>query len=89
MTTIKMILIAAIGAAVTFALLLVACQSQLATKLPSGFGLIPFFLLFPAYVFGEVLGSRAAFLITGFLEFFLLWWVALLGWGWVHPGKQV
>ena len=84
-----MILIAAIGAAVTFALLLVACQSQLATKLPSGFGLTPFFLLFPAYVFGEVLGSRAAFLITGFLEFFLIYFLGLLGWRSLHGRKRV
>jgi hypothetical protein len=89
MTATKRLLIAAGGAAVTFALILFATHIQLASKLPSGFGLIPFYLLLPAELLGETLASRAAFLITGFLEFFLLWWIALLGWGWAHPGKQV
>ena len=89
MTATKRLLIAAGGAAVTFPLILFATHIQLASKLPSGFGLIPFYLLLPAELLGETLASRAAFLITGFLEFFLLWWIALLGWGWVHPGKQV
>ena len=90
MTTTKRILVAAGGAGVTFALILFACHTHLATKgLPSGFGLIPFYLLVPAELLGETLSSRAAFLITGFLEFFLLWWLGLLGWGWRHRRKQV
>ncbi len=89
MTTTKTILIAAGSAAITFALLLFVCHSQLATKLPSGFGLIPFFLLFPAYVLGEVLESRPAFLITGFLEFFLIYFLGLLGWSRSHARKRL
>ena len=73
----------------TFALILFATHIQLASKLPSGFGLIPFYLLLPVEIVGEVLASRAAALITGFLEFFLLWWLALLGWRWLHGRKQV
>ena len=87
MTTTKRLLIAAGGAAMTFALVLFVIQ--LVSKPPSGFSLIPFYLLLPAELLGETLASRAAFLVTGFLEFFLLWWLALLGWGWAHPGKQV
>lgn len=89
MTTTKRILIAAGGAAVTFALLYFACQQiQALTDFPSGFALIPFYLIFPAYVVAEVLGSRAAFLMTGFLEFFLLWWLALLAWGRMQPRER-
>ena len=89
MTMMKMILIAATGAAVTFALVLSACHNQLASQIPRGFGLIPFYLLLPAYVLGEVLASRTAFLMTGFLEFFLLWWLGLLGWRRLHGRKRV
>lgn len=89
MKTTKIILIAAGGAAVTFALLLFAVHIQLASKLPSGLGLIPFFPLLPAYVLGEVLASRAAFLITGFLEFFLIYLLGLLAWGWIRGRKRV
>ena len=89
MTTTNRLLIAAGGGAVTFALILFAIHIQLATKLPSGFGLIPFYLLLPAELLGETLASRAAFLITGFLELFLLWWLALLCWGRAQPGRHV
>ena len=89
MNATKIMLIAAGSAAITFALLLFACHAQLATKLPTGFGLIPFFLLLPAYVLGEVLESRPAFLITGFLEFFLIYFLALLGWSRSHARKRV
>ena len=73
----------------TFALILFAIHIQLASKLPSGFGLIPFFLLLPAELLGEVLASRAAFLITGFLEFFLIYLLGLLGWRWLRGRKRV
>lgn len=89
MTTTKRILIAAGGAAATFALVFFACQLHLAARgLPRGFGLIPFCLLLPAELLAEVLSSRAAFLVTGFLEFFLLWWLALGCWGWRQPRKR-
>lgn len=89
MTTTKRILIAAGGAAVTFALLYFACQQVHALMgLPRGFGLIPFYLLLPAYALGEALSSRTTFLITGFLEFFLLWWLALGCWEWIQPRKR-
>ena len=89
MTTTKRILIAAGAAAVTFALVLFACQQIHAIMgLPRGFGLIPFCLLLPAYVLGEVLSSRTAFLMTGFLEFFLLWWLGLLGWARLRARKR-
>lgn len=89
MTTTKRILIAAGAAAVTFALLFFACQQiQALMGLPRGFGLIPFYLLLPAELLGESLGSRAAFLMTGFLEFFLLWWIGLCCWSWAHPKKH-
>jgi len=88
MTMMKMILIAATGAAVTFALVLSACHNQLASQIPRGFGLIPFYLLLPAELLGESLSSRTAFLMTGFLEFFLLWWLGLLGWARLHARKR-
>ena len=88
MTSTKRFLIATGAAAATFALLFFACQQMRAlTDFPSGFALIPFYLIFPAYVVAEVLGSRAAFLMTGFLEFFLLWWLTLLAWGRMQPRK--
>ena len=89
MTTSKRLLIAAGGGAVTFALILFATHLQLASKLPSGFSLIPFYLLLPAEILGEVLASRAAFLMTGFLEFFLLWWLVILCWRWFRGRKRV
>ena len=80
---------AAGGGAVTFALIMFATHIQWASKLPSGFGLIPFYLLLPAELLGEILASRAAFLIAGFLEFFLLWWLALLCWRSLGGRKRV
>ena len=89
MTTNKRILIAAGAAAVTFALVLFACQQIHAIMgLPRGFGLIPFCLLLPAELLAEALSSRTAFLMTGFLQFFLLWWLGLLGWGRLQPRKR-
>jgi hypothetical protein len=89
MTTTKRILIAAGAAAATFALLSFACQQVHALMgLPRSFGLIPFYLLLPAEVLAEALSSRTAFLITGFLEFFFLWWLALGCWGWMQPRKK-
>ena len=89
MTSTKRLLIATGAAAVTFALLVFTCQQIRAlTDFPSGFALIPFYLIFPAYVVAEVLGSRVAFLMTGFLEFFLLWWLGLLGWARLHARKR-
>jgi len=88
MTTTKRILIAAGAAAATFALILFAIHTQFASKPPSGFGLIPLYLLLPAELLGEVLGSRAVFLITGFLEFFFLYMLGLLCWEWVHARKR-
>ncbi len=87
MTTTKMILIAAGGAAMTFALVLAVIQ--LVSKPPSGFGMIPFLLLLPAELLGETLASRAAFLITGFMEFLLIYWLGLSGWRRVHGRKRV
>jgi len=90
MTTTKRLLIAAGGGAVTFALILFATHLQLASgRLPSGFGRIPFYLLLPAEILGEVLASRAAFLITGFLEFFLIYLLGLFGWRRLHGRKWV
>jgi hypothetical protein len=89
MTTTQRILIATGGAAVTFALLFFACQQIHALMgLPRGFGLIPFYLLLPAELFAEALSSRTAFLMTGFLEFFLLWWLALFAWARLQPRKR-
>ena len=88
MSMTKIILIAAGSAAITFALLLSACHSQLATRIPSGFGLIPFYLIVPAYVLGEFLQSRTVFLITGFLEFFPIYFLGLLGWRSLHGRKR-
>jgi len=89
MTTTKILLIAAGSAAITFGLLVMACHSQLATKLPSGFGLVPFLLLFPAYVLGEALASRAVFLITGFLEFFSIYVLGLRSWSRSQARKRI
>ncbi len=89
MTTTKRMLVAAGAGAVTFALIWYAAHIQLATQLPSGVALIPFYLLLPAELLGETLASRAVFLIAGFLEFFLLWWLALLCRGWMQPRKRI
>jgi DMSO/TMAO reductase YedYZ heme-binding membrane subunit len=84
MTPTKRLLLAAGAAALTFALLFGVCRLHLATRgLPSGLALIPFYLLLPAEALGEAVG-RAAFLVTGFLQFFLLWWLALGSWGWMR-----
>lgn len=87
MTTTRLSFVAAGGAAVTFALIWFAIQ--LVNKPPSGLGLIPFFLLLPAELLGETLASRAAFLITGFLEFFLIYLLGLLGWEWIRARRRV
>lgn len=89
MTSTKRLLIAAGAAAVTFALLCFACQQIHALMgLPRGFGLIPFYLLLPAELLAEALSSRTVFLLTGFLEFFLLWWLALGCWEWMQSRKR-
>ncbi len=82
MTTKRLFFVAAGGAAVTFALIWFAIQ--LVSKPPSGLGLIPFYLLLPAELLGETLESRAAFFVTGFLEFLLIYWLGLLGWKWTR-----
>ncbi len=89
MTTMKFILIAAAGAAVTFALVLFSIHTQLASGLPTGFGLIPLYLLLPAEILGEAVASRAAFLITGFLEFFLIYLLGLRSWRWLRGRKRL
>ena len=88
MTTTKRIFIAAGGAAATFALILLAIHIQFGSGLPSGSGLIPLYLLLPAELLGEALGSRAVFLITGFLEFFFLYVLGLFCWEWVRARKR-
>ncbi len=86
MTTKRVFFIAAGGAAVTFALIWFAIQ--LVSKPPSGLGLLPFYLLLPAELLGETLASRAAFLVTGFLEFLLIYLLGLLGWEWTRARRR-
>ncbi len=86
MTTKRLFFVAAGGAAVTFALILFAIQ--LVSKPPSGLGSIPFYLLLPAELLGETLASRTAFLVTGFLEFFLIYLLGLLGWEWIRARRR-
>ncbi len=86
MTTKRLFFVAGGGAAVTFALILFAIQ--VVSKPPSGLGLLPFYLLLPAELLGETLASRAAFLVTGFLEFFLIYLLGLLGWEWIRARRR-
>lgn len=87
MTTTKRVVIAAGGAAVTFALILLAIRIQFGNGLPSGLGLMPLYLLLPAEILGEVLGSRAVFLTVGFLEFFFVYMLGLRCWEWLQARK--
>jgi hypothetical protein len=64
-----MVLIAATGAAVTFALLLLVINN-LGAKPPGALGERLVILLLPAEIIGETFGTRAPFLMAGFLESF-------------------
>ena len=87
MTTTKMILIAATGAAVTFALLLLAINN-LGAKPPGALGERLVILLIPAEIIGETFGNRASFLIAGFLEFFFAYLIGLLSWRCIRAGQR-
>jgi hypothetical protein len=87
MTTTKMILIAATGAAVTFALLLLAINN-LGAKPPGALGERLVILLIPAEIIGETFGTRASFLMAGFLEFFLAYLLGLLSWRCIRAGQR-
>ena len=71
MTTTKMILIAATGAAVTFALLLLVINN-LGAKPPGALGERLLILLLPAEIVADIFGTRASFLIAGFLAHLLM-----------------
>jgi hypothetical protein len=86
MTTTKTILIAATGAAVTLALLLLVIN--LGDNPPGAVGERLVILLLPAEIIGETFGTRASFLIAGFLEFFLIYMLGLLCWKWVRARKR-
>ncbi len=84
----KIILIAAGAAAVTFTLLLSAINN-LGDKPPGALGERLVILLLPAAIIGETFGSRASFLIAGFLEFFLVFLLGLLCWRRIRASKRV
>ena len=86
MTTTKLFLIAAGVAAATFALFWLGIQ--LGAK-PPVFGWNLLVLLLPAEVVADIFGTRASFVIAGFLEFFLLYMLALLLWRWARARKRV
>ncbi len=85
MTKKQTILIAATGAAVTLALLLLVIN--LGDKPPGAFGSRLLILLLPAEIIGETFGTRASFLMAGFLEFFFLYMLGLLSWRCICGGK--
>ena len=90
MTKTKMILmafIAAGAAAATFGLIL--WLVHFGGNPLSGYRRHLLTLLLPAEVIGELQASRTAFLIVGFLEFFVPYLLVLLGWSWMHARKRV
>ena len=86
MTMTKTILIAATGAVVTLALLLWVIN--LGDKPPGALGERLLILLLPAEIIGETFGTRASFLIAGFLEFFFGYILGLLSWRCIRAGKR-
>lgn len=87
MTMTKTILVAAGGAAVTFALFLLGIH--FGDKPPGDIFQRLLILLLPAEIIAEVFGTRASFLIAGFLEFFLMYLLGLLCWEGVRARKRV
>ena len=86
MTTMKMILIAATGAAVTFALFWLGIH--VGGKPPGAMGRSQLILLLPAEFIADIFGTRASFLIAGFLEFFFVYILGLLSWRCIRAGKR-
>ncbi len=84
----KTILIAATGAAVTFGLLLLVINN-LGDKPPGALGERLPILLLPAEIIGETIGTRASFLIAGFLEFFFAYLIGLLSWRSIRARERV
>jgi hypothetical protein len=80
MTTTKTILIAAGGAAVTFALIWLGATGHLGGEPQGDFQGRLAMLLLPAEIIGDVFGTTTSFIIAGFLEFFSLYWLGLFSW---------
>lgn len=89
MKTTKIILIAAAGAALTFALLWLGATGHLGGQPLGAFRRSLYVLLLPAELFGESLASFPSFLIVGFLQFFLPYFLALISWRWIRAPRRV
>ena len=70
----------------TLALLLLVIN--LGDNPPGALGERLLILLLPAEVIGETFGTRASFLIAGFLEFFFAYLIGLLSWRCIRAGKR-
>ena len=89
MTTMKMILLATTGAAVTFALLWLGATGHFGGEPLGAFRRSLYVLLLPAELIGETVGSFTSFLIAGFLEFFVVYVLGLLCWQWGRARTRV
>ena len=89
MTTMKLILIAASGAAMTFALLWLGATGHFGGEPLGAFRRSLYVLLLPAELIGESVGSFTSFLIVGFVQFFLPYLLALFSWRWSRASKRV
>lgn len=89
MKTTKIILIATAGAAVTFTLLWLGATGHFGGEPLGAFRRSLYVLLLPAELIGESVGSFTSFLITGVLEFFLIYVLGLFCWERVRARKRV
>ncbi len=80
MKTTKIILLATAGAAVTFTLLWLGATGHFGGEPLGAFRRCLYVLLLPAALIGESVGSFTSFLITGFLEFFLIYLLGFFCW---------
>ncbi len=71
----------------TFALLLLVINN-LGAKPPGDLGERLVILLLPAEIIGETFGTRASFLMAGFLEFFFAYLIGLLSWRCIRAGQR-
>ena len=68
--------------------LLLLVINNLGDKPPGALGERLVILLLPAEIIGETFGTRASFLIAGFLEFFFAYLIGLLSWTCIRAGKR-
>ncbi len=89
MKTTNIIPKAVAGAALTLALVWLGATGHFGGEPLGNFRRSLYLLLLPAELIGESAGSFTAFLIAGFLEFFIIYVLGLLFWEWAHARKQV